>query len=144
MEENPFTSPMSSETVTGQGTSADVYEIAKRQRWLIASIGAYLLLIVGRFVVVAIVAEMPPQAAGPILILFGLTTLVVMVLVLVSLFSLSRKLHNTGLAILFVLLGMIPLVGLIVLVAVNGTATKYLKQHGIEVGFFGADLSQLQ
>jgi hypothetical protein len=40
-------------------------------------------------------------------------------------------------------LALIPLVGLIVLLIVNGKATKILREHGVRVGLMGAKLSPM-
>ncbi|HZZ81823.1 MAG TPA: hypothetical protein VFE62_25205 [Gemmataceae bacterium] len=42
------------------------------------------------------------------------------------------------------MLTLIPCVGLIVLLVINGAATSTLRQYGYHVGFLGADLSQFR
>lgn len=56
---------------------------------------------------------------------------------------LAILLYGTGKGVLLGLLTSIPLVGLIVLLVVNGKATSVLRESGVHVGFFGADLQQL-
>ena len=53
------------------------------------------------------------------------------------------KTYGSGLGILLGVLCLLPLVGLLVLLAVNGKATRVLKQNGIRVGLLGADLSSI-
>jgi len=45
--------------------------------------------------------------------------------------------------VLLGILTLIPCIGLIVLLVVNGKATGILKQNGIKVGLLGANLSQI-
>ena len=61
----------------------------------------------------------------------------------VFVFLLAIKVYSTGVGILLRVLTLIPVVGLIVLLIVNGKATAILKQNGIKVGLMGADLSQI-
>ena len=51
---------------------------------------------------------------------------------------LAAKLYNVGLGLLLGLLAMVPIVNLIVLLLVNGKATRTLRGHGIPVGILGA------
>ena len=54
-------------------------------------------------------------------------------------FSLATvKVYGTGLGIFLGILCLVPLIGLIVLLAVNGKETRVLKQNGIKVGLLGA------
>jgi hypothetical protein len=50
--------------------------------------------------------------------------------------------NSTLLGIINGLLCLIPCFGIIVLVLVNMRATRYLRENGIKVGFFGADKNQ--
>ena len=66
-----------------------------------------------------------------------------LVLGAVFVFLLSIKIYGTGLGIVLGILSLVPLVGLVVLLIVNGKATGVLKQNGIKVGLLGANLSQV-
>lgn len=147
MPENPFLSPLT------QGSSADgassddvsaekVYQIAKRQHYLNVGILAYVGLIVFRLIASTAIASDDTETLGIVGLIYIVCALVVVVFVLTNLFSLARALHNTIAAVLLTLLGLIPLLGLLVFFVVSNTATKLLRQHGIEVGLLGADLSQ--
>ena len=50
--------------------------------------------------------------------------------------------NSTILGVINGLLCLIPCFGIIVLVLVNTRATRYLRENGIKVGFFGADKNQ--
>jgi len=61
----------------------------------------------------------------------------------VCVFLLAIKVYGTGLGILLGILSLVPCVGLVILLIVNGKATGVLKQNGIKVGFLGANLSSI-
>ena len=60
----------------------------------------------------------------------------------VFVFLLATKIYKTGVGILLGILTLIPCVGLIVLVIVNGKATGILQKNGHKVGLMGAKLSE--
>ena len=62
---------------------------------------------------------------------------------LVLVFLLATKVYGTALGVLLGILTLVPCVGLIVLLIVNGKATSVLRQNGHRVGLLGADLSKL-
>jgi hypothetical protein len=53
------------------------------------------------------------------------------------------KLYDKGVGIVLGILTIIPRIGLIVMLIVNGKATRTLKEYGLTVGLFGADMKQL-
>jgi hypothetical protein len=110
----------------------DLREIATRQRAIMFCILAYIVLIVVRFVV-------PP----PLVLVIGLAILAVGVTSAVFVFMLAIALYGTGAGIILGILTLIPIVGLIVLLIVNGKATSILRAHGIKVGLLGADPRQI-
>ena len=61
----------------------------------------------------------------------------------VFVFMLAIKIYGTGSGVLLGIGTLVPLVGLIVLLTVNGKATKILRNHNIRVGFLGEDLSKV-
>jgi ABC-type enterochelin transport system permease subunit len=61
----------------------------------------------------------------------------------VFVFLLAIKVYSTVVGVLLGFLALIPFIGLLVLLIVNGKATRTLKQKGIAVGLLGADLSQI-
>jgi hypothetical protein len=74
-------------------------------------------------------------------LVFVLVLLIASVAGTVFSFLLTMKISNVGMAILVLLLSLIPCVGLIALLVINGIATNRLKDAGIHVGFLGADTS---
>src|SRR5581483_2055942 len=47
---------------------------------------------------------------------------------------------NSGVGVLLGILALIPLINVIVLLVVNGAATRVLREHGIKVGLLGASV----
>jgi hypothetical protein len=79
----------------------------------------------------------------PIKVIFSLGLLASMVTGAVFVFMLSIALYNTGAGIVLGILTLIPLIGLIILLVINGRATSVLREHGIKVGLMGADSRQI-
>jgi hypothetical protein len=77
------------------------------------------------------------------LAVFGLLTLVgvvaMFVMSLVGIFRIWSGLQTSLAArVLMLFLLLIPLIGLLMLISINGRATKFLRQHGYRVGLLGA------
>ena len=106
--------------------------IAKKQKGLLICILAYVVMLVCRFIL--------PIGLQP---LWGIVAIPVVICVVVFTFMLATKVYSTGIGILLAVLTLIPLVGLFILMIVNGKATKILKSNGINVGFMGADTSAI-
>jgi hypothetical protein len=117
--------PVPDEPQADEGT--DLRFVASKQKGIITCILLYLLVVLVRFV-------MPPRLDAILLATGGVIAIVAAVFV----FQLSVRLHGKGLAILFGILTLVPLVGLVVLLVVNGKATALLKENGWQVGFLGA------
>ena len=117
-------------------SSAGIREIAGRQRVLILCILACIVLYVAFIVLRNILPAPEPLILGPIALLLLAADITACVFV----FLLTTKLYGTGVGILLGILTLIPCIGLIVLLIVNGKATAILKQNGIKVGFLGATL----
>ena len=110
----------------------DLRVIANRQRSIMLCILAYIILIVLQF------------ALPPALRLFlGIAVLAVAITAAVYVFMLAMALYNTAAGIVLGILTLVPLVGLIVLLVINGKATTILRSHGIKVGLMGADMNQV-
>jgi hypothetical protein len=117
--------PVPDEPQADEGT--DLRFVASKQKGIITCILLYLLVVLVRFV-------MPPRLDAILLAAGGVIAIVAAVFV----FQLSVRLHGKGLGILFGILTLVPLVGLVVLLVVNGKATALLKENGWQVGFLGA------
>ena len=133
MSENPFQSPREFDQVVGvvSGRREDLKSVAMYQKGILVCILVYLLMVVGQFLI--------PENLR---IFLGLGFIALAIASTVFIFLLAIKVYNVGLGILLGLLAMIPCIGLIVLLTVNGKATKILQQNGFRVGLLGADLSK--
>lgn len=118
---------------TAQGTSADTLrKIAMEQKALM-----YCLL-VGILLAVAQRFSNPEHQ----LTIF-VSMIVTSVALSMLLFVLAKRLFNVSIAATLALLGLIPIVGVAILLFVNRKAMKVLRSHGIAVGFMGAKTSQI-
>ncbi len=120
---------MSTSTVSGSDPSdrKRIRDIAWRQRIILYCILIQVILYAATFMVPP---EFQPLLAIPLL----LTILVAAF----ELCFLAMGLYGVATGILATLLTLIPLIGLIVLLIVNGKATSILRENGIEVGLLGA------
>ncbi len=112
---------------TGALSSEDIRAIATRQKVVIACLAIQILAMISQFVI-------PPEA----LLMLRIASLGVGIVAMVFVFLLATKIYSTGMGVLLGVLTLIPLIGLIPLLIVNGKATTTLKQHGVNVGLFGA------
>jgi hypothetical protein len=111
---------------------SDLRSIATYQKVIVLCILVYLIAVIARFVL--------PTGLGLIL-MFAVGGVGIVATVFV--FLLATKIYTTGVGILLGVLTLIPIVGLIVLLIVNGKATAILKSNGIKVGLLGARMSDL-
>lgn len=117
---------------TAAGARADLHTIASRQRALMLCILAYIGLVIAQF-------ALPPEGR----MILGIVALAVSVTAAVFVFMLSLAVYNTAAGIILGILTLIPLIGLFVLLIINGKATGILRKHGVHVGFLGADPKQV-
>jgi hypothetical protein len=111
---------------------ADLRSIATYQKGIIFCILFNLIAFACQFVL--------PDALRIFLFVgFGGLSIVATVFV----FLLATKVYSTGTGIVYAILTFIPLIGLVMLLLINGKATKILKSHGIRVGLLGATMSDL-
>lgn len=134
MSENPYQSPSGPSQVVGvrSGSREDLRSVATSQKGILVCILLYLVSVGAQLVV-------PPELR----LLIALGVLVVGIAATVFVFMLAIKLYSTGVGVLLGILTLIPCIGLLVLLAVNGKATSILKQNGIKVGLLGANLSEI-
>ncbi|MDA7915595.1 hypothetical protein N9B98_04955 [bacterium] len=57
---------------------------------------------------------------------------------------LATQIYGTGVAILMGVLAIVPCVGLLPLLIINGKATSILRSNSIKVGLFGANISSIK
>jgi hypothetical protein len=136
MEYNPYQSPPPYEYQPAigvkSGSREDLKAVAQYQKGILVCILIYLVAVIGQFAI-------PPNLR----ILVALSIVAVGIAGTVFVFLLAMKVYSTGLGIFLGLLTVLPCVGLIVLLAVNGKATRILRENGIRVGLLGADLSKI-
>lgn len=137
MSENPYESPASDAEVPKalgvlSGSRADLRSVATYQK-------AIQICILIYFVVAYCQFALPPELR-PLLFLgiiaSGITGMVFV-------FLLATKVYGTGLGAVLGILTLIPCIGLIPLMIVNGKATNVLRQNGIRVGLMGANVSKI-
>ena len=135
--DNPYQSPEQDDVVQEAAQSADIRRlrsIARSQR-VICYFVLYYLIMLG-----ALMAAPPPEAAG----LLGIGFLLLAVLALVHVIMLAFKVAHPAAAVLFVILVFVPLVGLLILLALNNRATKQIRAAGFRVGLLGARDAQFR
>ena len=135
MSQNPYESPSTEPQVVGvkSGSREDLRSVAKYQKGILVCILIYLIAMICQFAVPADVLRT----------IIGLGILVIGLVGTVFVFLLAIKVYSTGVGVLLGVLTLVPCIGLIVLLVVNGKATGILKQNGIKVGLLGANLSQI-
>jgi hypothetical protein len=110
----------------------DLRTIALRQRAIMLCILAYIAAMLLQF-------AFPPEVRWVVSVL----ALAVSITAAVFVFMLALALYGTGTGIVLGILTLVPLVGLIVLLIINGKATNTLRRHGIRVGLMGANPKHL-
>lgn len=95
--------------------------------------------ILGYLVSVVLQAVLSPGIAALGLLLF----LAAVVTGAVFVFKLAIATYRTGTGIVLGILALIPPIGFIVLLIVNGKATRILRRNGITVSLMGADMRQV-
>ncbi len=132
MTENPFRSPAINEGIIGinSGSREDLRSVAKYQRGI-------MLCILGYFVAVICQFALPPSLR----LVLAVGVLILGIAGTVFVFMLAMKVYSTAQGVLLGILTLVPCVGLVVLLMVNGKATKVLRQNGVKVGILGADPS---
>jgi hypothetical protein len=134
MSENPYEPPKTQSRIVGikSGRRDDLRKVAGYQKGILVCILIYLVCVALQF-------ALPANAR----LFVALGVLVVGVAATVFVFLLSIQVYSTGLGILYAILTMVPCVGLLMLLIINGKATTILRNNGIPVGFLGADLSRI-
>lgn len=133
MTNNPYEPPAVQSTSTLDTVKARLFEIAKAQRFLCIVILVAILFNIGVFFTPT---ELP-------IFLLAAVQIVLSVLQAGSIFWLAKSVYQSATSgILFLLIGLIPCIGLIGLLIVNGAASKELQRFGYRVGLLGANLNQ--
>jgi hypothetical protein len=111
----------------------DLYSVAIYQKVILLCILCYLVAVVAQF-------ALPPHLR----LFLGLGFIGVAIAATVFVFMLAIKLYGVGGGVVLGILTLIPLIGLIVLLVVNGKATAVLQKRGYRVGLLGANLAQFR
>jgi hypothetical protein len=137
--ENPFQSPRSDTTFVGERTASlvNLYQIARNQKVVLLTLAVQIF----GFIIQTLIDNAAPP---PVSMLLGVGILVTILVAAVFVFRLASLVYSTAAGVVCALLTVIPCIGLITLFVVNSRATAVLRQNGIRIGFFGADLAQLR
>ncbi len=112
-------------------SSKGLREIAQRQKIILLCILVELIAAGCQFL-----------APVPIRPLFAILGLGVNIVASVFVFMLAIKIYGTGLGITLGILTLIPCLGLLILLIVNGKATALLRAGGLKVGLLGATVPE--
>jgi hypothetical protein len=131
---NPYESPQftGAATTTAPVEREKLRRVARYQQWVL-----YALL--GQIVVYVMVLVL--QGAG----FYGASQLASLLFVplavfsMVAVFLLGKELLHIALAVICTVLMIVPCVSLLVLLVINGRATRLLQERGIKVGLLGAN-----
>ena len=117
---------------TPQAAGINLRVVAIRQKAIMYCILAYIASFVATFMV-------PPELQ----LVLWLVCMAASVAAAVFVFMLAIALFSPGVGVVLGILTLIPVIGLIILLIVNGKATNVLRAHGISVGLMGAKSSQI-
>ena len=146
MTDNPYQSPSGQAHAESGAAVADLEhlrKVARYQRGVLLCILTQLLTV---GVQVGLTVGLEPETQPPLQALFlilNLLSIIVALLSMVFVFLLSAEVYNTVAGVALGILALIPCVGLVVLLVVNGKATAILRENGIKVGLLGADSSRI-
>ena len=110
------------------GSREDLRSVAKSQKGILVCILLYIIAVVLQLI-------LPDELA----LIVAAGVLVVGIAATVFVFQLAIKVYGSGAGILLGILTLIPVIGLLVLLIINGKATRTLKANGIKVGLMGAN-----
>lgn len=128
---NPYSPPVSQPVASGDDAT-HLRAVARYQKNVLLCI----LANVGNIVL----AMALPKALMAVVVLGSLAVWVASVVCIVFL---AKTVYNLAFAIFCALCSFVPLLGLVMLVVVNGRATRILRKAGLKVGLLGVDLVKL-
>ena len=133
-ELNPYQSPqyVGQATIADPGDREKLRRVARRQQWvlyaLLAQVVLYFLLCVFTYT----------DQKGPIVVL-SLAFWALAIVSMVAIFLLAKEVVHIVIAVICTIFMLMPCISLMILLVVNGRATKLLQQHGVKVGLMGAN-----
>lgn len=135
MSQNPYQAPSYKPDAPPTQKDTAPYRLSPEKLQSIASIQKALIVFIAlRIIGFVIALSLPPEIGGFVMI----ATYFIAILSTITVVLLAMQVYTVGQGILYGLLSLIPCIGLIVLLQVNGEATKTLQENGIKVGLFGA------
>ena len=134
MSENPYQSPATPAPAVGvlSGQRRDLRSVAFYQKGILVCILLYICVLGGQFLVPAELRFV----LGIGVLLIGLVGTIFVIL-------LAMRVYGLILGILLGILALIPCLGLLILLMINGKATTILKENGLKVGLMGANLADV-
>ncbi|MBN1942880.1 MAG: hypothetical protein JW849_06255 [Phycisphaerae bacterium] len=112
----------------------DLRQIAKWQKTVLVCVLIYLIGLIFNLA----------DPMGLSTLIRGIIMFAVGLIAVVFVFMLAIKIYHPAVSIVLCIVLLIPLVGIIPLLIINGRATSIMKQNGISVGLLGADMRNLQ
>jgi pheromone shutdown protein TraB len=131
---NPYESPqfVSAIVVAEPSDREKLRRVARYQQWVLYALLSQILIYAS--IVFLQGAGFPGMAQ-----LMAIVFLPVGLFSMAAVFLLAKQLLHVVIAVICTLLMVVPCISLLVLLVVNGRATKFLQQHGVKVGFMGAN-----
>jgi len=133
MEENPYSPPRATDRIVGvkSGRREDLKAVAVAQKSILVCVFIYIIIIIFE-------ALVPVEYR----LYIGIGDLVIALVAAVSVLLLAIRVYSIGYVVFLGIGALVPWLRLLILLMINGKATKILKENGHKVGFMGADLSE--
>lgn len=135
MSKNPYRSPLPPYKAQKRDEGRPLGQMPVEKLKFIAAIQKALIIFIAGRVIGVIIALSLPIEIGPFVFI---ATYFIAILSTITVILLAIQVFGVVQAILYGFLSLIPCIGLIVLLQVNGEATNILQSNGIKVGLFGA------
>lgn len=139
--ENPYTatatdpSTIQQSNVNNTNSNRDrLRRIASAQRGVNFAVLAYLVMIAANITLSSMAGD--AAWAGAV---FGVSALAVLAYAAVAVYRLASIFRGRIVAVIYVLGMLVPLLGLILLFSISSKASTILQEHGVKVGFLGAN-----
>jgi len=131
---NPYESPQFASVVADvqPAEREKLRRVARYQRWVLYALLGQILVYV---LMLLLYGAGFYGTGGAISYLF----LPLAIFSMVAIFLLGKELIHVALAAICTVLMILPCISLLVLLVINGRATRLLQQHGVKVGLMGAN-----
>lgn len=118
-------------TSSGAAELEKVLQVAKRQKALIYTFLAYFFA--------AALQGLPQE----IKVIASLVIFPIWIAIIIFNARLCLKVYGRFTAVLLIILGIIPLINFLVVLAASSRANKFIKSAGFKVGFMGANIKEI-